>query len=49
MGNPDSLFYFYYFLGRLYTQRGAQTSDPDIEGHMLYGLSLPGAPLLLIV
>ena len=35
-------FYFYFFFfSYLYTQCGAQTHDPEIKSHMLYGLSQP--------
>jgi len=33
-----------FFLSKLYTQCGAWTHHPDIESHMLYGLSQPRAP-----
>lgn len=38
------LFLKISFLSYLYTQRGAQTHNPEIKSSMLYQLSQPGAP-----
>lgn len=36
----DSLFF--HFLSNVYTQRGAQSHDPEIRNPTLYQLSQPG-------
>ena len=38
-----NFFYFFFFLSRLHTQRGAQTHDP--KNHMLYRLNQPSVPI----
>ena len=42
-------FHLFIFLSNLYTQREAQTHNPEIRSHMLHQLSQPGAPLLLFL
>lgn len=44
MLREEGLQNFYLFLSYLSAQGGAQTQDPEIEGHTLYQLRQPGAP-----
>ena len=37
--------YFFFLLSKHYAQCGAQTHNPKIKSHILYGLSHPGTPM----